>query len=131
MRPDTVSCPRADASGIWLTSQDSYSTKPAHVYSFDHVFPPESSTQASFFTQTTFPLVEKLLQGENGLVFAYGVTNSGKTYTISGEDNEGEQGLLPRAVDVVFNSIEGMQSKANVSTAHFSLGICLCQLELI
>jgi hypothetical protein len=47
-------------------------------------------------------------------VFAYGVTNSGKTYTITGAEHEGEQGLLPRAVDVVFNSIDGMQSTANV-----------------
>ena len=80
------------------------------------MFQPDTTAQASFFTQTTFPLIEKLLHGENGLVFAYGVTNSGKTYTIHGDGRSGgHQGLLPRAVDVVFNSIDGMQSKANVS----------------
>lgn len=52
--------------------------KPAQVFSFDRVFAPES-TQAEFFNQTARPLVEKLLHGENGLLFSYGVTNSGKT----------------------------------------------------
>jgi kinesin family protein 20 len=44
------------------------------------------------------------------------VSNSGKTYTISGgqADGQDERGLLPRSIDVVFNSIQGMQSKANV-----------------
>lgn len=101
-----------------LSSQDP--TRPtipkaSLIYSFDRVFPP-STPQASFFTTTTLPLVEKLLQGENGLLFAYGVSNSGKTYTISGGKSEAteDRGLLPRAVDVVFNSIKGMESKANV-----------------
>ena len=42
---------------------------------------------------------------ENGLVFAYGVTNSGKTYTIQGKHDGQNPGILPRAIDVVFNSI--------------------------
>lgn len=52
--------------------------KPPHVYSFDRVFAPDS-TQSDFFTTTTLPLVEKLLRGDNGLIFAYGVSNSGKS----------------------------------------------------
>jgi kinesin family protein 20 len=52
--------------------------KPPHLYSFDRVFQP-TTPQSAFFNQTTLPLVEKLLQGENGLAFAYGVSNSGKT----------------------------------------------------
>ena len=121
MRSNVVSLPPRRVSSWFQTdAQDAHSIKPAHVYSFDHVFPPSSSTQSSFFSQTTLPLVDKLLQGENGLVFAYGVTNSGKTYTINGVETGGEQGLLPRAVDVVFNSTEGMQSQANVSAARLS-----------
>lgn len=52
--------------------------KPAQVYSFNRVFGPETA-QTRFFEQTTKPLVHKLLHGENGLLFAYGVSNSGKT----------------------------------------------------
>jgi kinesin family protein 20 len=89
--------------------------KPPHTYSFDRVFAPDSQ-QHEFFTSTTLPLVDKLLKGENGLMFAYGVSNSGKTYTIQGGPQASleDRGVLPRALDVVFNSISGLESKATV-----------------
>ncbi|WVQ68264.1 uncharacterized protein L199_006471 [Kwoniella botswanensis] len=89
--------------------------KPPHIYSFDKVFPP-TTPQSSFFGTTTLPLVEKLLQGENGLLFAYGVSNSGKSYTIQGGSTHSaaDRGVLPRSIDVVFNSIEGLKSNANL-----------------
>ncbi|WWC71755.1 uncharacterized protein I206_105714 [Kwoniella pini CBS 10737] len=89
--------------------------KPPHIYSFDKVFPP-TTPQSSFFTTTTLPLVERLLQGENGLMFAYGVSNSGKSYTIQGGSTHSatDRGVLPRSIDVVFNSIEGLESTANL-----------------
>ncbi|WVW85845.1 hypothetical protein I302_107883 [Kwoniella bestiolae CBS 10118] len=89
--------------------------KPPHIYSFDKVFPP-TTPQSGFFTTTTLPLVEKLLQGENGLLFAYGVSNSGKSYTIQGGSTHSaiDRGVLPRSIDVVFNSIEGLKSNANL-----------------
>jgi len=50
-------------------------------------------------------------------MFAYGVSNSGKSYTISGGQEGGmnDRGVLPRSIDVVFNSIKGMESDAKVS----------------
>ena len=92
-------------------------------YTFSHVFPPLTA-QAEFFTKTTLPLVRDLLvQGRNGLLFAYGVTNSGKTYTVQGSAQEGSAGILPRTLDVIFNSIEGMQSDGNVGI-HNSELVC-------
>ncbi|KAK8854933.1 hypothetical protein IAR55_003672 [Kwoniella newhampshirensis] len=89
--------------------------KPPHIFSFNRVFAP-STPQSSFFTTTTLPLVEKLLQGENALLFAYGVSNSGKSYTIQGGNttSASERGVLPRAIDVVFNSINGLESNVNL-----------------
>ncbi|KAJ6519384.1 kinesin-like protein [Mycena sanguinolenta] len=80
---------------------------PSSIYTFSHVFPAQTS-QSDFFTKTTLPLVRDVLQGQNGLLFAYGVTNSGKTYTVQGGANEGSAGILPRTLDVLFNSIEGL-----------------------
>ncbi|KAF7367299.1 Kinesin-like protein [Mycena sanguinolenta] len=80
---------------------------PSSIYTFSHVFPAQTS-QSDFFTKTTLPLVRDVLQGQNGLLFAYGVTNSGKTYTVQGGANEGSAGILPRSLDVLFNSIEGL-----------------------
>ena len=42
------------------------------------------------------------------LLFAYGVTNSGKTYTMTGSAQD--QGILPRCLDVIFNSIDRQQA---------------------
>ncbi|TFY71141.1 hypothetical protein EVG20_g1873 [Dentipellis fragilis] len=84
---------------------------PTSIYTFSHVFA-ASTLQAEFFTKTTLPLVRGLLDGENGLLFAYGVTNSGKTFTMQGGTTEGSAGILPRTLDVIFNSIDGLQSKS-------------------
>jgi len=46
------------------------------------------------------------------LLFAYGVTNSGKTYTMTGSSQD--QGILPRCLDVIFNSLEEQQAKKYV-----------------
>ncbi|KIJ45660.1 hypothetical protein M422DRAFT_75069 [Sphaerobolus stellatus SS14] len=81
------------------------------TYTFSQVFPPDTQ-QAEFFTDTALPLVRDFLGGQSGLLFAYGVTNSGKTYTIQGGNGKGEGGLLPKTLDVVFNSIEGLHSEA-------------------
>lgn len=82
---------------------------PSSIYRFSHVFLPETQ-QAEFFTKTTLPLVRDLLDGQNGLLFAYGVTNSGKTYTIQGGNGPDSAGILPRTLDVIFNSVEGLHS---------------------
>ncbi|KAI9068005.1 kinesin-domain-containing protein [Trametes sanguinea] len=90
------------------TSRSRMSTiNPSSIYTFSHVFPPDTQ-QPEFFSKTTLPLVRDVLEGRNGLLFAYGVTNSGKTYTIQGGNTAGSAGILPRTLDVIFNSIEGL-----------------------
>ncbi|KAK7945007.1 hypothetical protein WMY93_000735 [Mugilogobius chulae] len=53
---------------------------------------------------TVKELVRDVLTGANSLVFTYGVTNAGKTFTFLGP--EADPGLLPRALSTIFNSIE-------------------------
>jgi len=87
---------------------------PSSIYTFSHVFLP-TTTQCDFFTKTTLPLVQDVLTGQNGLLFTYGVTNSGKTYTVQGGTQAGAAGILPRSLDVIFNSIEGLHGDGRVS----------------
>lgn len=54
-----------------------------------------------------------------GLLFTYGVTGSGKTYTMTGSPGEG--GLLPRSLDMLFNSIGPFQAKRFVREFMLSL----------
>lgn len=57
-----------------------------------------------------------------GLMFAYGITNSGKTYTMTGESDQ--PGILPRVMDVMFNSIADLQAQKFVSV--ISMYTCKC-----
>ncbi|OAD05098.1 hypothetical protein MUCCIDRAFT_141107, partial [Mucor lusitanicus CBS 277.49] len=85
--------------------------KASEKYRFTRVFS-EDTDQQTFYNQTTLDLVKGALQGENALIFAYGVTNSGKTYTVMGEPQQSEHaGLLPRAMSTIFSSIKGNQSE--------------------
>ncbi|XP_047465927.1 kinesin-like protein KIF20A isoform X2 [Mugil cephalus] len=76
----------------------------AQRFTFTQVFDPESS-QRKVFEGSVRGLVRDVLQGGNCLVFTYGVTNAGKTFTFLGPDHD--SGLLPRSLAVIFNSIEG------------------------
>ncbi|XP_033226200.1 kinesin-like protein KIF23 [Belonocnema kinseyi] len=75
---------------------------------FSRVFPPDVS-QRELFNIAALPLVENLIQGRNSLLFTYGVTGSGKTYTMTGESQD--SGIMPRSLDVIFNSIANYQAK--------------------
>lgn len=48
-----------------------------------------------------------------GLIFAYGITGSGKTHTMTGTPSD--SGLLPRCLDVIFNSLGELQAPKYVS----------------
>ena len=48
-------------------------------------------------------MVRDFLEGQNQLLFTYGATSAGKTYTIQGVP--GDSGIMPRAVDVIFNTV--------------------------
>ncbi|KAM4677355.1 kinesin-like protein KIF23 isoform 7-T7 [Discoglossus pictus] len=80
-------------------------------YSFKQVFG-TLITQKDLFDVVSKPLVEDLIRGKNGLLFTYGVTGSGKTHTMTGSPGEG--GLLPRCLDMIFNSIGNFQAKRYV-----------------
>uniref|UniRef100_H3CSN9 Kinesin-like protein n=1 Tax=Tetraodon nigroviridis TaxID=99883 RepID=H3CSN9_TETNG len=77
-------------------------------YSFQKVFG-VSTSQTELFEQVAKVLVEDLIRGKNGLLFTYGVTGSGKTFTMTGSPGQG--GLLPRALDMLFNNIGAFQAK--------------------
>ncbi|XP_027859386.1 kinesin-like protein KIF23 isoform X8 [Xiphophorus couchianus] len=77
-------------------------------YSFKKVFG-VSVSQMELFENVAKPLVVDLIHGKNGLLFTYGVTGSGKTFTMTGSPGQG--GLLPRSLDMIFNSVGPFQAK--------------------
>ena len=51
------------------------------------------------------------MDGYNVCIFAYGQTGSGKTFTMEGGDGEERQGMIPRAVEQVFQTAAELKDK--------------------
>ncbi|XP_066925185.1 kinesin-like protein KIF20B isoform X2 [Clytia hemisphaerica] len=98
-----------------------------HEFSFSRVFD-QKTQQKELFDEIMLPFAKDILDGQNGLVFTYGVTNSGKTYTIQGNPNDG--GVLPRALDVIFNSIsKKLYTRPNLKPKHCQSVVSLTEDE--
>ncbi|KAJ9189675.1 hypothetical protein P3X46_000939 [Hevea brasiliensis] len=76
---------------------------PATAYAFDRVFGPHTFSQ-EVYDVAAKPVVKAAMEGVNGTVFAYGVTSSGKTHTMHGDQNS--PGIIPLAIKDVFGIIQ-------------------------
>ncbi|GBG28905.1 Kinesin-like protein KIF11 [Hondaea fermentalgiana] len=84
------------------------SKRSSKKYNYDMVFGPYS-TQAEVYSSAIRPVVDEVLQGYNCTVFAYGQTGTGKTFTMEGNVDDPElQGMIPRAVDSIFQRLEAI-----------------------
>ncbi|XP_018405122.1 PREDICTED: kinesin-like protein KIF23 [Cyphomyrmex costatus] len=113
--PTDVSCMRiaSDMMTIVITPPESAANFRTIINkeiqtTFSHVFM-SHVTQREIFKTVALPLVKNLIHGRNGLLFTYGVTGSGKTYTMTGESQD--TGIMPRCLDVIFNTIANYQTK--------------------
>eukprot|EP01022_Parablepharisma_sp_SALTPOND_P026439 TRINITY_DN636_c0_g1_i1.p2 TRINITY_DN636_c0_g1~~TRINITY_DN636_c0_g1_i1.p2 ORF type:complete len:1463 (-),score=213.99 TRINITY_DN636_c0_g1_i1:13076-17464(-) len=75
-------------------------------YTFDSVIPPLSS-QKSVFDSVAKPVVDRVLEGYNGTIFAYGQTGTGKTFTMVGDKHLPEgHGIIPRSLEYIFSKVQ-------------------------
>jgi hypothetical protein len=74
-------------------------------FTFDSVFD-DMSTQKEVYEDTGVPLVESVLAGYNGTMFAYGQTGCGKTHTMQGKSDRPElRGVIPNSFEHIFDHI--------------------------
>ncbi|XP_073187231.1 kinesin-like protein KIF20A isoform X3 [Lepidochelys kempii] len=103
--PETVTL-QAPKESFTMKNSEKGIGQSVHQFTFTKVFGPET-TQSDFFEGTMKEIIKAYIDGANGLVFTYGVTNAGKTYTIQGSPKDG--GILPRSLDMIFHHIRGRQ----------------------
>ncbi|KAI9804085.1 MAG: hypothetical protein M1825_001486 [Sarcosagium campestre] len=106
-----ISFPDADKEGRELEvlgyeekSSLGHVSRKRNAFAFDRIFNPESSNQEIF--EEISQLVQSALDGYNVCIFCYGQTGSGKTHTMSSDD-----GMIPRAVQQIYETAKGLEEK--------------------
>ncbi|KAI7925651.1 carboxy-terminal kinesin 2 [Pyricularia oryzae] len=80
-------------------------TRRVMPFEFDRVFAPNVQNEEVFGEISQ--LVQSALDGFNVCIFCYGQTGSGKTYTMSSPD-----GMIPRATNMIYETIEQLKQKS-------------------
>lgn len=95
---------------------------------FDYVFD-TNTVQSKIYQISACPIVDAVMQGYNGTIFAYGQTSSGKTFTMTGVLSDPElMGIIPRMVGDVFNKINNADENIEFTV---KVGYCEIYLEKI
>ncbi|CAL9220490.1 unnamed protein product [Arabidopsis halleri] len=76
---------------------------PTIAYAYDRVFGPTTTTR-NVYDIAAHHVVNGAMEGVNGTIFAYGVTSSGKTHTMHGDQRS--PGIIPLAVKDAFSIIQ-------------------------
>ncbi|XP_026174565.1 kinesin-like protein KIF3C [Mastacembelus armatus] len=85
-------------------------SEPQKTFTFDAVYD-ANSKQRDLYDESVRPLIDSVLAGFNGTIFAYGQTGTGKTYTMQGVWMDPEKrGVIPNAFDHIFTHISRSQS---------------------
>ncbi|TIB74304.1 hypothetical protein E3Q23_02728 [Wallemia mellicola] len=116
--------------GQSVTIDSTHSTTTQKTYTFDHVFG-DHSDQAMVYADVGAPIVDEMLQGFNCTIFAYGMTGTGKTYTMAmdekdtldkdrGDISDGA-GIIPRALHSIFNKLEHAKAECSVRVSYIEL----------
>ncbi|CAF4295397.1 unnamed protein product [Rotaria socialis] len=88
-----------------LESSQRNADESTHAFFFDAVYD-WTSKQKDVYEQTARPLVDSVLEGFNGTIFAYGQTGTGKTFTMEGVRSQVElRGIIPSSFAHIFDSI--------------------------
>lgn len=106
IRPNPLTC--SPHSRNWQIDEQSNvieNVQDGMSYKFDNVFPPAKElTNNDVYQRACSHLVKSFLDdGFNCTLFAYGMTGSGKTYSMRGEDHD--PGFIRLAIDDIFAKI--------------------------
>jgi len=94
-----------DRGVIQLINPSSPDTEAPKEFTFDAVFDEECS-QRQLYDVCAAPVVQSVLEGYNGTIFAYGQTGAGKTHTMEGDGMRDElKGIIPNAIQHIFDHV--------------------------
>jgi hypothetical protein len=75
------------------------------TFTYDDVFPMDIS-QKAIYQASAFGIVENVVAGYNGTIFAYGQTGCGKTFSMMGDPrSEQNKGIIPRTFSQIMSVV--------------------------
>ncbi|XP_068190759.1 kinesin-like protein KIF1B isoform X3 [Antennarius striatus] len=96
--------------------------EPAKTFSFDYSYWSHTSPDdASFASQNLVyndigkEMLAHAFEGYNVCIFAYGQTGAGKSYTMMGKQEEGQEGIIPMLCEDLFEKINEDSNKEELS----------------
>ncbi|XP_020560225.1 kinesin-like protein KIF1B isoform X14 [Oryzias latipes] len=96
--------------------------EPAKTFSFDysywsHTTPedPSFASQNRVYNDIGKEMLEHAFEGYNVCIFAYGQTGAGKSYTMMGKQEEGQEGIIPMLCEDLFEKINEDNNKEELS----------------
>ncbi|XP_051959248.1 uncharacterized protein LOC127627065 [Xyrauchen texanus] len=88
-------------------------------FQFDKIFHSEC-TQEEIFLESS-GLIQCAIDGFNICIFAYGHTGSGKTFTMVGDRDQRNPGIIPRTFTKIFDIIQENESKFEFKVSAYML----------
>ncbi|XP_023249739.1 kinesin-like protein KIN-14E [Seriola lalandi dorsalis] len=88
-------------------------------FQFDKVFSAEVSQEDLF--HDTYRLIQSAIDGYNVCIFAYGQTGSGKTFTMVGDKEQKNPGIIPRSFNAIFDIIRENSTKFDFKVSAYML----------
>lgn len=89
------------------------------MFTYDSVYD-WNSKQRDLYDETFSQLVDSVLEGYNGTIFAYGQTGTGKTFTMEGVRSDPDmRGVIPNSFDHIFTHIARTQNQQYLVRASY------------
>ncbi|XP_061832657.1 kinesin-like protein KIF1B isoform X8 [Nerophis lumbriciformis] len=96
--------------------------EPAKTFSFDYSYwshtTPEDpcfAAQNQVYNDIGKEMLQHAFEGYNVCIFAYGQTGAGKSYTMMGKQEEGQEGIIPMLCEDLFEKINEDNNKEKLS----------------
>ncbi|XP_050428326.1 kinesin-II 85 kDa subunit [Adelges cooleyi] len=113
----------SENAAVYVQNPNPEHVGPPKTFMFDLVFNSDSK-QLDVYNEVARPIVDKVFDGYNGTIFAYGQTGTGKTFTMEGSHTSPElNGIIPNSFAHIFGHIAKAKGdiKFLVSVSYFEI----------
>ncbi|KAK9461109.1 kinesin motor domain-containing protein [Lipomyces oligophaga] len=108
----------AQNQASWSSTATSITSPSVGAFTFDHVFDDKTQSRHVYLSAAR-NVVTSVVDGYHGTIFAYGMTGTGKTYSMQGTTSE--PGIIPQAISDIFAHVSQAEVATNVSVSYLEI----------